>query len=79
MLHFFPPRSATIYLLIQDVLVLNDFCQLLILVFDQLQVIHMHIFGILLVFGVPSALGVMNLMWFGKIIKGLKKNLSKRL
>lgn len=43
------------------------------------QVIHMHIFGILLVFGVPSALGVMNIMWFGKIIKGLKKNLSKRL
>ncbi|KAG5621965.1 hypothetical protein H5410_007183 [Solanum commersonii] len=43
------------------------------------QVIHMHIFGILLVFGVPAALGVMNLMWFGKIIKGLKKNLSKRV
>ncbi|KAM3284513.1 TLC domain-containing protein 4-B [Capsicum chacoense] len=43
------------------------------------QVIHMHIFGILLVFGVPAALGVMNLMWFGKIIKGLKKNLLKRM
>lgn len=43
-----------------------------------LQIEQMHTFGILLVFVVPSALGIMNLMWFGKIIKGLMKQLAKR-
>ncbi|KAK6916925.1 TRAM/LAG1/CLN8 homology domain [Dillenia turbinata] len=43
------------------------------------QVIQMHIFGYLLVFAVPSILAIMNLMWFGKILKGLKKTLAKRL
>lgn len=38
----------------------------------------MHTFGYLLVFVVPIALSVMNLMWFGKIVKGLKKTLEKR-
>ncbi|KAG8385140.1 hypothetical protein BUALT_Bualt03G0010800 [Buddleja alternifolia] len=42
------------------------------------QVMKMHTFGSLLVFCVPLALAVMNLMWFGKILKGLKKTLSKR-
>ncbi|GAV76240.1 TRAM_LAG1_CLN8 domain-containing protein [Cephalotus follicularis] len=42
------------------------------------QVIQMHTFGSLLVFGVPSALAIMNLMWFAKILKGLKKTLAKR-
>ncbi|XP_057971665.1 uncharacterized protein LOC131160242 [Malania oleifera] len=42
------------------------------------QVIQMHIFGYLLVFVVPSVLAIMNLMWFGKIIRGLKKTLAKR-
>ncbi|KAK6931994.1 TRAM/LAG1/CLN8 homology domain [Dillenia turbinata] len=42
------------------------------------QVIQMHIFGYLLVFVVPSVLAVMNLMWFWKILKGLKKILAKR-
>uniref|UniRef100_A0A5B7BRC0 Putative transmembrane protein 56-like n=1 Tax=Davidia involucrata TaxID=16924 RepID=A0A5B7BRC0_DAVIN len=42
------------------------------------QVFQMHTFGFLLVFMVPAALGTMNLMWFGKIIKGLKKTLAKR-
>ncbi|KAL6992011.1 hypothetical protein U1Q18_010124 [Sarracenia purpurea var. burkii] len=42
------------------------------------QVIQMHMFGFLLVFVVPSALGTMNLIWFGKILKGLKKTLAKR-
>ncbi|KAB2029236.1 hypothetical protein ES319_D05G149300v1 [Gossypium barbadense] len=42
------------------------------------QVIKMHAFGFVLVFGVPSALGILNLMWFGKIIKGLAKTLAKR-
>lgn len=41
------------------------------------QVIQMHTFGYLLVFVVPSVLAVMNLMWFGKIIKGLIKQLAK--
>ncbi|GAB2281157.1 hypothetical protein Dimus_015761 [Dionaea muscipula] len=42
------------------------------------QVIELHPFGYFLVFVVPSVLAVMNLMWFGKIIKGLKKTLTKR-
>lgn len=42
------------------------------------QVKQMHDFGKLLVFGVPVVLFVMNLMWFGKIIKGLRKTLAKR-
>ncbi|XP_015882960.3 uncharacterized protein LOC107418773 [Ziziphus jujuba] len=42
------------------------------------QVIQMHIFGYFLVFVVPSVLATMNLMWFGKILKGLKKQLAKR-
>ncbi|ONI11453.1 hypothetical protein PRUPE_4G107300 [Prunus persica] len=41
------------------------------------QVIQMHTFGYLLVFVVPSVLAIMNLMWFGKIIKGLIKQLAK--
>lgn len=42
------------------------------------QVIKMHAFGFFLVFVVPSVLAAMNLMWFGKILKGLKKTLAKR-
>ncbi|XP_010434374.1 PREDICTED: transmembrane protein 56-like [Camelina sativa] len=42
------------------------------------QVVRMHTFGYLLVFVVPIALSVMNLIWFGKIVKGLKKTLEKR-
>nr|KJB69043.1 hypothetical protein B456_011G050300 [Gossypium raimondii] len=42
------------------------------------QVIKMHIFGYILVFGVPAVLATMNLMWFGKIIKGVLKTLAKR-
>lgn len=42
------------------------------------QVIQMHIFGYFLVFVVPSVLATMNLMWFAKILKGLKKQLAKR-
>ncbi|GLT53066.1 hypothetical protein SLA2020_263620 [Shorea laevis] len=42
------------------------------------QVIQMQTFGYLLIFVVPSALAIMNLMWFGKIIKGLKKTIAKR-
>lgn len=42
------------------------------------QVMRMHIFGYALVFGVPAALGIMNLIWFGKIVRGVKKTLAKR-
>ncbi|XP_050368351.1 uncharacterized protein LOC126786549 [Argentina anserina] len=42
------------------------------------MVIQMHPFGYLLVFAVPAVLAIMNLMWFGKIIKGLMKQLAKR-
>lgn len=41
------------------------------------QVSEMHAFGQFLVFVVPAALAVMNLVWFGKILKGLKKTLTK--
>ncbi|KAL1830821.1 hypothetical protein DCAR_0100767 [Daucus carota subsp. sativus] len=43
------------------------------------QVMQMHIVGYLLIFVVPSALGIMNLMWFGKIIKGLISTLAKKI
>ncbi|XP_068656489.1 uncharacterized protein [Aristolochia californica] len=42
------------------------------------QVEQLHPFGYFLVFGVPSVLTIMNLMWFMKIVKGLKKQLAKR-
>ncbi|KAJ0081657.1 hypothetical protein Patl1_11808 [Pistacia atlantica] len=42
------------------------------------EVMQMHVMGYLLVLVVPSALGIMNLMWFAKIVKGLKKTLAKR-
>ncbi|XP_024018914.1 transmembrane protein 56-B isoform X1 [Morus notabilis] len=42
------------------------------------QVIQMHIFGYLLVMVVPSVLAIMNFVWFGKILRGLKKQLAKR-
>lgn len=38
----------------------------------------MHVFGFFLVFVVPAVLAAMNLMWFGKILRGLKKTLAKR-
>jgi hypothetical protein len=38
----------------------------------------MQTYGYFLVFVVPSALAIMNLMWFGKIIKGLKKTIAKK-
>lgn len=43
------------------------------------QVMQMHIIGFLLVHGVPSALAIMNLTWFGKIINGLKKTIAKKM
>ncbi|KAL8160757.1 hypothetical protein V2J09_002294 [Rumex salicifolius] len=39
------------------------------------QVVKMQPFGFVLVFVVPSILTVLNLMWFGKIVKGLIKTL----
>ncbi|KAI4305971.1 hypothetical protein L6164_029293 [Bauhinia variegata] len=42
------------------------------------QVRQMHTFGHLLVFIVPPVLSIMNLVWFSKIIKGLRKTLAKR-
>ncbi|XP_065628361.1 uncharacterized protein LOC112041175 isoform X2 [Quercus suber] len=49
-----------------------------ILIFFAWLVIQMHAFGYFLVFVVPSVLAIMNLMWFGKILMGLKKTLAKR-
>lgn len=42
------------------------------------QVREMHTCTLFLVLIVPSGLAIMNLMWFGKIIMGLKKTLAKR-
>ncbi|XP_022642834.1 transmembrane protein 56-B isoform X3 [Vigna radiata var. radiata] len=44
--------------------------------FDQVE--QMHPFGQILVVAVPVVLSVMNLVWFAKIIKGLRKTLAKR-
>ncbi|KAG6774444.1 hypothetical protein POTOM_021797 [Populus tomentosa] len=44
----------------------------------QYQVKQMHSFGRLLALVVPVVLSVMNLMWFWKIFKGMKKTLAKR-
>jgi hypothetical protein len=38
----------------------------------------METFGYLLVFVVPAILFVMNMIWFSKILRGLKKTLAKR-
>ncbi|KAF7833443.1 transmembrane protein 56-B-like [Senna tora] len=44
--------------------------------YDQVKL--MHTFGQLLVVFVPLVLAIMNLAWFSKIIKGLRKTLTKR-
>lgn len=42
------------------------------------EVIQMRFVGRAIVFVVPVVLFILNLMWFAKIIKGLKKTLAKR-
>ncbi|CAA0832943.1 TRAM- LAG1 and CLN8 (TLC) lipid-sensing domain containing protein [Striga hermonthica] len=42
------------------------------------QVMQMHTVGFFLVFFVPLTLAIMNMWWFWKILKGLKKTLTKR-
>ncbi|CAA6668607.1 unnamed protein product [Spirodela intermedia] len=42
------------------------------------QVVQMSILTYVIVISVPSALAVMNLVWFRKIVKGMKKTLAKR-
>ncbi|KAE8659477.1 TRAM protein [Hibiscus syriacus] len=42
------------------------------------QVRQVHTYGLLLILIVPLVLSVLNLMWFGKIIRGLRKTLAKR-
>ncbi|KAE8655785.1 TRAM protein [Hibiscus syriacus] len=44
--------------------------------YDQVKQIHGY--GLVLVFVVPSVLSVMNLIWFAKIIRGLRKTIAKR-
>ncbi|KAI3457680.1 hypothetical protein Pfo_014343 [Paulownia fortunei] len=46
------------------------------LYYDQVK--QVHTIGVLLVLLIPAVLSVMNLIWFCKIFKGLKKNLAKR-
>jgi hypothetical protein len=45
--------------------------------FPSLQIVQMHIFGYYLTIVVPAMLFVMNTLWFMKILKGVKKTLSK--
>nr|CAD1828214.1 unnamed protein product [Ananas comosus var. bracteatus] len=40
--------------------------------YDQIE--QMHIFGYVLTFLVPTILFIMNMMWFGKILKGSRKH-----
>ncbi|KAJ4728977.1 putative Regulatory protein NPR1 [Melia azedarach] len=42
------------------------------------QVKQLHTYGQVLVFAVPIVLSIMSLMWFVKIIRGLKKTLAER-
>ncbi|WOK91688.1 hypothetical protein Cni_G00379 [Canna indica] len=42
------------------------------------QVLQLHTFGYLLNILVPIALFIMNMVWFAKIVKGLRKTLAKR-
>ncbi|KAK8943118.1 hypothetical protein KSP39_PZI009154 [Platanthera zijinensis] len=44
--------------------------------YDEVQ--QMHAFGHLLILGVPAVIFIMNMMWFIKILKGLKKAIAKR-
>ncbi|XP_052207806.1 uncharacterized protein LOC127811712 [Diospyros lotus] len=44
--------------------------------YDQVE--QMRTRGIFLVVAVPLVLSIMNLMWFGRIVKGLKKTLAKK-
>ncbi|XP_010272304.1 PREDICTED: transmembrane protein 56-B-like isoform X2 [Nelumbo nucifera] len=44
--------------------------------YDQVKQLHTH--GRILVIVVPSVLAIMNLMWFVKIIRGMKRTLAKR-
>lgn len=44
--------------------------------FDQVK--QMHTLGILLATVAPSVFFVLNVMWFGKIVKGLKKTLAAK-
>jgi hypothetical protein len=44
--------------------------------YDQIK--QMETFGYLLVCVVPAILFVMNMIWFSKILRGLKKTLAKR-
>ncbi|CAA2985055.1 transmembrane 56-like isoform X1 [Olea europaea subsp. europaea] len=49
-----------------------------IVIFFAWLVMRMHTFGYLLVYCVPSALATMNLIWFGKILKGIIKTIAKK-
>lgn len=42
------------------------------------QVKQIHSIGALMVFVIPAVLSVMNIVWFSKIYRGLKKTLAKR-
>uniref|UniRef100_A0A1D1YK97 Transmembrane protein 56-B n=1 Tax=Anthurium amnicola TaxID=1678845 RepID=A0A1D1YK97_9ARAE len=44
--------------------------------YDQIK--QMDTIPYILVFSVPSILAIMNIMWFGKILRGLRKTLAKR-
>ncbi|XP_073225453.1 uncharacterized protein [Cicer arietinum] len=49
-----------------------------VVIFLAWMVERMHIIGQILVVVVPLVLSVMNLVWFAKIVKGLRKTLAKR-
>ncbi|KAL6506808.1 hypothetical protein OROHE_022245 [Orobanche hederae] len=63
------------WLVVRILLFIYMFCHVY-LYYDQVK--QVHTMGVVLVFFVPFVLSVMNLMWFCKIFKGLKKTLSKR-
>lgn len=74
-------KRSTIYLINGALLFLGWLVARIILFFylfhhvyvHYKQVKQMHIYGYLLVFVVPFTLAIMNMIWFAKILKGLRK------
>jgi hypothetical protein len=57
---------------------MSKICTLIAILVPSPQVKQMHVSGQLLALVVPVVLFVMNMMWFWKIFKGMKKTLAKR-
>lgn len=57
---------------------LQDFFFFFFFLHNFFQVVQMSILTYVIVISVPSVLAIMNLVWFLKIVRGVKKTLAKR-